>query len=193
MSSQPVPFVTPEQYLEFDRNSDTRHEYVFGEIVPVMGATPWHGLIVVNTSAAVHNRISGGLCRAFASSVRVSVNKKALYSYPDLTVVCGPFEYLDSKKDTITNPKLIVEVLSPTTRDYDMGDKARMYFGVPSLDELLLTEQDQIGIEHWRRMPNGRWSFEVVHDGQAVILLESVNCEVPVAEIYQGVEFPELS
>ena len=190
MSTQPVPYVTPEEYLEFDRKSDTRHEYVFGEIVPVTGAIPWHGLIVGNMGVAVGKRIFAGPCRMFVTSLRVCLDRQTSYGYPDVAVVCGPLEYLDDHNDTVMNPKLIAEVLSPSTRNYDLGDKARMYSRIPSLEELLLIDQGQIWIEHWRRQPNGHWDIEVVEDPQAIIRLDSLGCEAPVSEIYMGVEFP---
>ena len=191
MSTQSVTYFTPEQYLELDRNSEVRNEYIFGEIVAMAGGMPMHSLLIANTILAVGKRLSSGSCRVFDSNLRVCLHREALYSYPDATVVCGPLEFVDDKKDTVTNPKVAVEVLSRSTRNYDLGAKARMYFQVPSLTELLFIDQDQIWIEHWRRQPNGRWDVEVVHDRDAVISLESIDCEAPVSEIYAGVELNE--
>jgi len=118
------------------------------------------------------------------------VDQRSLYFYPDVTVVCGALEYVDEKRDTVTNPKVIVEVLSPTTRNYDLGDKARMYSRIPSLTVLLLIEQERISIEHWRRLSNGRWEVSNMADPQGTIHVESVGCELSVADIYSGVELP---
>jgi Uma2 family endonuclease len=112
-----------------------------------------------------------------------------VWSYPDVTVVCGPLEYADQKHETVANPKLVIEVLSPSTRNYDLGDKARMYSRIPSLAELLLIEQDKVWIEHWRRLPNGHWDVQVVTDRSATLVMDSIGCEAPIAEIYNRVEF----
>jgi Uma2 family endonuclease len=141
MSTQPVPFVSEEEYLRFDRSSEIRHEYVLGEIVPMTGATYEHGLIAINAGSALLSRLSNGPCAVVDSSVRVLLRRNSLFAYPDVTVVCQP-EFLDEKRDTVTNPKLMVEVLSPTTRNYDLGDKTRAYLELSSLTDLLLVEQD---------------------------------------------------
>jgi len=107
-----------------------------------------------------------------------------------VTVVCGALEYVDEKRDTVTNPKVIVEVLPPTTRNYDLGDKARMYSRIPSLTDLLLIEQERVSVEHWRRLVNGHWEISNIADRQETIHIESVGCELSVADIYSGVELP---
>src|ERR1039457_2748245 len=123
MSSQPVPCVTPEEYLKFDRSSEFRHEYVFGEIVQMVAGTYEHGLIEANSIYTLKNLLSKKPCSVVGASVRVMLHRDTLYSYPDATVVCGQPEFVDEKGDTLINPKLIVEVLSPNTRNYDLGDK----------------------------------------------------------------------
>ena len=190
MSTQSVPLVTPEEYLAYDRASEVKNEYVFGEIVSMAGASPWHSLLAANALGVFYKQLSGGKCRVFDSSLRVCLDQHSSYAYPDVTVVCGVLEYVDEKKDTAANPKVIVEVLSPTTRNYDLGDKARMYSRIPSLTDLLLIAQDRVSIEHWRRLPNGHWEIGAVEDRQASIQIESVACALSVAEIYAGVELP---
>jgi Uma2 family endonuclease len=188
MATEPASFVSAEEYLEFDRKSEIRNEYVFGEIVAMAGGTPWHSRIAANTVFALNKTLFGGRCGVFDANLRVCVNKEASYAFPDVTVVCGPMEYLDEKKDTIVNPKVVIEVLSPATRNYDFGDKARMYFRIASLSDLLLIEQREVRVEHWRRQPNG-WDVEVVQDLAATMSIESIGCDVLVSEIYSGVEF----
>src|SRR5271166_5060025 len=190
MSTQSLPLVTPEEYLNYDRASDVNNEYVFGEIVAVGGGSPWHSLLAANVVSSLHRQLSSGTCRVFSSSLRVCVDQRSLYSYPDVTVVCGALEYVDEKRDTVTNPKVIVEVLPPTTRNYDLGDKARMYSRIPSLTDLLLIEQERVSVEHWRRLVNGHWEISNIADRQETIHIESVGCELSVADIYSGVELP---
>jgi Uma2 family endonuclease len=186
MSAQSVPLITPEEYLEFDRASDVNNEYVSGEIAPMTGGTPWHGLLTANVAHLLNKSLFGGPCLVFSSSLRVCVDRQTLYSYPDVTVVCGALEYVDGKKDTVTNPRIVVEVLSPSTRNYDLGDKARAYWRIPSLSDLFFIEQDRIGVEHWRKLPNSHWELETVAERQATIQIESAGCELAVAEIYSG-------
>ena len=123
MATQPVPHLTAEEYLEFDRNSEFRNQYIYGEVAPRVGGTPWHSLISGNAVYEFRNRFSAHGCRVFDSSLRVCLNRKTSYAYPDTTVVCGELEYSDEEEDTVSNPKIVVEVLSPTTKNYDLGPK----------------------------------------------------------------------
>jgi|ERR1035441_1105071 Uma2 family endonuclease len=189
MATRQLPYFTPEQYLEFERNSDTRNEYISGEIFPVESGTPAHSLIGANTIVAIATRLSTDRCKVYSSSLRVCVDRKSLYVYPDVTVVCGKLEYTDERKDTITNPNIIVEVLSPTTLDYNLGPKARMYWKIASLTDLLFIDQQKVWIEYWFRSPGGKWDnreFESLND---VVHIESTGSGFPVAEIYAGIEF----
>jgi Uma2 family endonuclease len=190
MATQSVPHFTPEQYLEFDRNSEFRNEYIYGEIVPMVGATPWHSLISNNVGREFSIRFLAHGCRTFDASLRVCLNREAIYAYPDATVVCGQLEYLDDKKDTVTNPKIVVEVLSPTTKNYDLGQKLRMYWSIASLTDVLLIDQGRVWLEYWYRVPGGEWSKRVLENLDNILRIESGNCEIPVAELYAGVEFP---
>jgi Uma2 family endonuclease len=190
MATSTFPYVTPEQYLEYDRNSESRNEYIYSEIVPAEAVTESHSLIVANVIVGLKNRLSGRPCRVYASGPRTSLDPKKGYVYPDITVVCGQTEYLDSKKDTITNPKIAVEVLSPSTMNKDLGIKARLYWKVTSLTDLLFIEQESIGIEYWQRASNGEWKKTVIEDPAGILKIESANIEIPVAEIYAGVELP---
>jgi len=193
MATQSLPYVTPEQYLEFDRASEFNNEYLFGEIITIGGGTPWHARIIANAIRELGNRLSDGPCGVFSSSLRVALNPKTGYVYPDVTVVCGELEYVDGHEDTITNPKLVVEVLSPTTRNHDLGDKARLYWKVPSLSDVIFVEQDRIGIEHWHRTSDGGWRSTDMEDPDGILSIESLNSKIPVAQLYQGVKLPAAS
>jgi Uma2 family endonuclease len=190
MSTPALPYVTPEQYLEFDRSSDRTHEYLFGEIIPVESGTVAHSLIGANSLVAIANRLSTDSCRAYNPNLRVCVDRKSSYVYPDVTVVCGKLEYTDGRQDTVTNPKIIVEVLSPTTLNYDLGAKTRMYWKIASLTDLLFIDQEKVWIEYWFRSPGGKWDhleFESLSDTVHIV---SSAIDIPVTEIYAGVELP---
>jgi Uma2 family endonuclease len=121
MATVPLPFVTPEQYLAYDRQSDERNEYLYGEIQPVQGATLRHAQLAMNAGIASGKRLSDSACSAFSSSLRVSLDPKDGYVYPDVTVLCGKPEYLGKDEDIVTNPKLVIEVLSPSTMNRDLA------------------------------------------------------------------------
>ena len=190
MATRSLPYVTPEQYLEFDRNSEFKNEYIFGEVVCMAGGSPRHARIIANAIRELGIRLSEGPCGVFSSELRVTLNPKTGYVYPDVTVACGELEYVDGHEDTITNPKLVVEVLSPTTRNHDLGDKARLYWKVPSLSDVIFIEQSRIGIEHWHRSSDGGWRNTELEDPDGLLTLESLNCQIPVTKFYLGVKLP---
>jgi Uma2 family endonuclease len=187
MSSQPATYVTPEEYLERERLAETKHEYVNGQIVAMAGGTPNHALIAANIIIGIGSRVRGS-CGVYTADLRVCVKWGDLITYPDVTVVCGPLEFAADKRDTITNPTIVVEVLSPSTRSFDCIEKSRRYRMLPSLKEYLLVEQTPVDIEHFRRLSNGHWEINTIQDASAVIRLESIGCDLPVSDIYRGVE-----
>jgi Uma2 family endonuclease len=183
------PHLTPEEYFEIDRDSESKYEYMFGEMIKVQGGSPRHSLITANTCIALGRRLAGGACRVFDSSLRVCLDRTmSFYVYPDLTVVEGPLEYLEDRDETVANPRVVVEVLSPVMRNLELGDKARMYTRVPSLTDLLMIEQDGIGVEHWVRRAGDHWYVALLKDRDAIVGIESIHCEIPLAEIYVGVD-----
>jgi Uma2 family endonuclease len=191
MATASLPYVTLEQYLEYDRNSEFRNEYIHGEIIPMEAGMPFHSLIGMNAGRQLGNRLTETSCRVFNPELRVSLDPKLGCVYPDVTVVCGELEHLDAKKDTITNPKIVVEVLSPSTRNYDLAVKFRLYWKVPSLTDMIFIEQDKVGVEHWFRLPGGKWDYTLVDNLDNILRIESAGCEIPLSQIYAGVEFPK--
>ena len=174
--------------MEFDRKAETKHEYVHGEIIAMAGGTPQHGYIATNIATALVQLLGGRNCWVFNSDVRVSVRSGQLITYPDVSVVCGQPQYTDERRDTLANPVLIAEVLSPSTRNFDCGEKARLYRMLPSLSEFILVEQAPADIERWRRLPNGNWEVAAFRDRDAVVDLASLNCELSVEAVYRNVE-----
>ncbi len=185
MATQPLTLVTPEEYLEFDRKSDLRNEYIDGEVVPRAGATESHGTVVVNAIMALSGRLRGSSCRVIVDGPRLCLDGRRLYVYPDIMVTCGQREYLDEKKDILLNPKLVIEVLSPSTRDYDLGGKRIKYCNVPSIEELLFIEPDATWVEHWCRRSDGHWETKIMDQG-SVLKLDSIGIELPVVEFYNA-------
>jgi Uma2 family endonuclease len=185
----PAHYLTPEQYLRFERESEFRHEYFEGQMILMAGGTPRHSLIIQNVGIAVGRRLpDDSPCLAFNNDLRTSVHWDNLITYPDFQVVCGEIEYAEFDRNTILNPTFVVEVLSPSTAKHDRGKKLEYYKGCASIREYLLIEPDPVAIEHGWRTPNGGWSTETVREMDREIELGSIGVTVPVAEIYRGAE-----
>lgn len=158
---------TYEEYLAFERDSDTKHEFVAGEISAMAGGNARHSALAFRIGGALYNALLPG-CTAFQSDMRLRVLATGRATYPDVSMVCGPIEFdpADPRQTTITNPTLLIEVLSPTTEEVDRGDKWRDYQRIPSLQEYVLVSQDP-RIEIYRRMASGSWEYLDVREGTA--------------------------
>jgi Uma2 family endonuclease len=184
--------LTPAEYLEIERAADHKSEFFAGEMFAMAGASPPHVLITSNVSGELHAQLKGRPCRVYSSDLRVRVSETGLYTYPDVVVVCGEQQFDDEKGDTLLNPTLIVEVLSPTTEAYDRGDKFDHYRRLPSLREYLLIAQDRQRIERYVRQGEGPdWLLTAVNQG--AVSIPSVGCELRLADIYDKVELPEAT
>jgi Uma2 family endonuclease len=188
ISSVPITHLTPEEYLELERAADEKHEYWYGGMYAMAGGLPPHSLIINNVQSALTNLLRDRDCLVFNADLRVSVRWDTLITYPDATIVSDPPNYVDDLRDTVTNPTLVVEVLSPSTARKDRGDKTLLYRQVPSMREILLVEPAPVWIEHYWKLPNGHWELETVTDPAAVLRLPTLDCELPVAEIYRKVD-----
>lgn len=178
-----VPKLTPQAYLEQERLAKSKSEYINGEIFAMSSASPAHNLIVMNIGAALHSQLKKRPCRVYPSDLRVQVADG--YVYPDVTVVCGQPEF--SEGDNLRNPTLIVEVLSPTTADYDLGGKFARYRQLPSLREYVLVAQDKTHLMHYARQDENHWLLTEITDPQAVLKLPGIQCSLAVAEVYEKV------
>lgn len=183
--------LTPTQYLEIERAADYRSEFLNGEMFAMAGASFEHTRIKDNLAAACNSRFRGGPCLALTSDIRIKVQATGLYTYPDVAVICGGPEFEDSRRDTLLNPRVIVEVLSPSTEKYDRGAKFRHYQQIPSLMEYVLITQDEAVVERYMRGSEGTWILTTVTGLDGALTLASVPVTVPLAEIYEGVAFPE--
>ena len=188
MSANPTTFVTPEEYLERELQADYKSEYFNGEVFAMAGGTPPHAAIIINVAGELRQRLKGKPCQVY-SDLRLRVAPTGLYTYPDAMVICGDLQLAEGRKDTVMNPVLIVEVLSESTQDYDRGQKFQHYRTLPSLIDYLTIAQDRPHIEHWtRQSPTSGLLTEFADLGQ-VIPLASINCILPLAEIYDKIEW----
>jgi Uma2 family endonuclease len=174
--------MTPEEYLTFERASDGKHEYYRGETFAMSGGTPAHSLIAMNLARELGNALRRSPCQVHSSDLRIRVSATGLYTYPDLSVVCGGLEFDDEHHDTLLNPRVIFEVLSPSTESYDRGKKFENYRMISSLMDYVLVRQDEAVVEHYARQQDG-WLLRTLRAGDT-LRLESIGCEAAVDEIY---------
>ena len=190
MSSQRTTLLTPEEYLEIERRAERKSEYFEGEMFAMAGASYAHVVIVDNLNYELKLRLKAGPCRVHSSDLRLRVAPNGLYTYPDVMVICGGPEFADDRRDTVVNPFLIVEVLSESTQAYDRGKKFDQYRTLPSLREYLLVSQDAPRIEQWTRQPDDNWLMAETSGMDASIRLASIDCVLPLAGIYDQIEWP---
>ena len=181
---------TPQEYLALERKSETRNEYYNGEIFAMAGASREHNLIVANLLRDIGNQLEDRPCESYPSHMRVSIEATGLYTYPDVSVVCGEPRFQDREVDTLLNPTVIVEVLSPSTEAYDRGDKFRHYRRIDSLREFVLISQDRMMVERYTRQGKD-WVLSDMTDPDQVLKLESIGCQIPLNRIYAKITFPE--
>lgn len=188
---QKKPFVTPEEYLCLERAADYKSEYYAGEIFPMAGASATHSAINASVTGELYSLLKGDRCATYDSNLRIAVAATGLYTYPDASVICGPLELVPGHDDMITNPTLIVEVLSDSTEAYDRGKKFAHYRTLPSFAEYVLVSQKEPLVEVFFRQGDGTWQLTPVRGREAVVRLQSLGVELRLAEVYDRVEFPE--
>ena len=189
MASQPRTPLTAEEYLALERKAETKSEFYNGEVFAMAGASRDHILIAVNISSSLNGQLKERPCRVFSSDLRVKVAPSGLYTYPDVVVVCGDVQVEDSHGDTVLNPTVIVEVLSPSTEGYDRGKKFGFYRKLDSLKEYLLVSQDKCLVEHYVRQPDDTWLLSESDRLEDALKLPSIDCTLVVSDVYHKVTF----
>jgi Uma2 family endonuclease len=191
MATQPKSFLTPEQYLEIERKAERKSEYLDGKMFAMAGAREAHNLLAGNLFAALHGHTRGRPCRVYASDMRIHIKSTGLHTYPDISAVCGERRFVDGQTDTLLNPGLIVEVLSPTTEVYDRGRKFEHYQSIESLREYLLVSSDRVHADLYSRRNEGRWLLTSAHRLEDSLTLESVGARIVLSDLYDQVEFAD--
>jgi Uma2 family endonuclease len=191
---KPLPHkISEEEYLAFDRASEFKHEYVNGEIIDMAGASWEHGLIVGNSVTAFNNLLADKPCYVNPQDLRVKATMFHSYRYPDIAIVCGDPIFADEKFDTIVNPIILIEVLSPSTETEDRGKKLREYRQIETLQEYLLISQDSPRIERYLRQTEGDWLYSDSSGLESKIALPSIGVTLALSDVYKKVSFPEES
>jgi Uma2 family endonuclease len=181
---------TIQEYLRFEEKATERHEFHDGEILAMSGGTYAHSRINMNVGGLLHARLKGHPCHPLDSNMRVRIPNRLRYLYPDTSILCDrpAFDPDDPKQTTITNPRLVVEVLSDSTESYDRGAKFELYRQIPSLHEYVLISQREPLVETFLRQPDGAWLFHACKGIEATVMLRSLEIKLPLTEIYAGVE-----
>ncbi len=192
MSAHPDQKITPEEYLRIERAAEFKSEYYGGYMYAMSGASYTHSIVKGNLEFELRNRLKKRDCAVLSSDLRVLVSPSGLYTYPDVLVVCDKPQFADGLRDTLTNPIVIVEVLSPSTELHDRDFKARHYRTVESMQEYVLVSQKEARVEVHQRQGSGKWILSDFAGLDAVCKLESVDCEIPLSAVYLGVTFEEV-
>jgi Uma2 family endonuclease len=180
---------SPEEYLAIEVESEEKHEFRDGEMIPMAGATPNHNRIARNLCTTMTVGLEGQLLEVFIADQRLWIPEKRLYTYPDVMVIQGQLELQPGRKDTVMNPLLIVEVLSKSTAVYDREEKFRAYRTIPTFQEYVLVDQYSQHIEHYVKVGAKKWNFQEYDETDTVVQLSSVDLELAIGDIYDKVEF----
>ena len=178
---------TPEEYLELERQAEYKSEFADGEIFALAGASRAHNLILLNCGAEIRQQLRGRACETYPSDMRIQLAASARYFYPDVVVACGELDFANEVQDTLSNPTLIIEILSPSTEGYDRGEKFKQYRTLDSLQTYVLVAQHEPLIEVFERQ-EGHWLFSE-YKGLKKVPLPSIGCELLLREVYDRVDF----
>ena len=191
MATEPKTFLTPEQYLEIERKAEFKSEYYNGEMFAMAGASLTHNRLVAAVMRELGQQLRHGACEVLASDMKVAIRATGIYAYPDASVCCGKPQLLDGQKDTLLNPTLIVEVLSPSTEAYDRGRKFEHYRSIEAFTSYLLVSSDRVHVDLFTRQADGRWLLASYDRLEDAIDLQSIGCSLALADLYERVEFGE--
>lgn len=189
MASSPITKVTAEEYLALDREAEFRSEFIDGEIIAMSGGSMRHARLAGSMFGQFYVALQGSECEAFNSDFRVRASSQ-IYVYPDVVVVCGRPVLADERQDILLNPRVIVEVLSPSTEHHDRGVKFQNYRTIETLRDYILVAQNPVRIEQYTRGQANTWTLREYQEIGDMLLIESVGISLPIARIYERIEFP---
>ena len=178
--------ISEQDYLELERASSIRHEYADGEIFAMSGGTIEHSSVVASIGGEIRAALQGGRCRVLTSDMRINIPATGRYVYPDGSIGCARPQFVDEHRDTLVNPRVIIEVLSDSTEGYDRGDKFAQYRSVASIEEYVLASQKEPKIEVFTRQADASWMLRVYGPGERVAL-KSLECVIEVDRVYLDV------
>ena len=180
---------TLEEYLALEAQAEYKSEYFQGEIFAMAGGSYNHNVIAGNLYAALHQFLAPKDCTAFTGDMRILVKKRELYTYPDVLVVCGRPKFASGRTDTLTNPMIIVEVLSKSTQAYDRGQKFEFYRSIDTFADYVLIDQERVHIEYFHKFKDGRWVLTELTTPDATLTLETIDFAIPLHQIYHKADW----
>lgn len=193
MSTQPNETYTVEKYLAYERESETKHEYHAGEIFAMSGASREHNLVNAALSRLIGNQLLETSCEEYYGDMRVKIDRTGLYTYPDGVVTCEEPRFEDAEVDTLLNPQVLFEILSPSTEGYDRGKKFSHYRQIDSLRDYVLIAQDEPLVERYNRRAEGEWSLTDAKGLDASLTISTINLTLPLQDLYAKVRFNETN
>ncbi len=188
LSQKEKHFYTLEEYLVLEKKAEYKSEYHQGKIVAMAGASLEHNRIAGNVHAALHRALRTRPCDVFMSDLRVWIAPEKRYTYPDVMVICGQPQFAEGRTDTVSNPKIIIEVLSESTAGRDRGDKFYAYWALDTFEEYVLIDQYRLRVEYFRRVDESLWEIRVYTKTEQALRLPALELEIPLNEIYRGVK-----
>jgi Uma2 family endonuclease len=177
---------TEDEYLQMERASPLKHEYYRGEIFAMSGAGNRHNIIFSNLFGTIAYSLKGKPCRPFGSDMRVHIPENTLYTYPDISIFCRDLLDMSMDEDNVEGPAVIIEILSPSTKNYDRGEKFRLYRDIPSLREYIMVDSENLYIEAFSVNENGLWELKEYKKTNDILEIKTVAISVALAEIYEG-------
>lgn len=180
--------MTEDEYLKFADESDIKHEFVNGKIIAMTGATIRHNVIINNISYSITGQLANKKCLVTTNDTRIKIQIKESYRYPDIVVVCGKIEYLENRKDTLTNPIVLIEVLSPSTALIDYNQKLDEYTQIPPLQEYIIISQHDYKAERYLRQTGEDWLYSRAKGLDGLLHILSIDCQLALSEVYQKLD-----
>ncbi len=189
MGILPLKYITELEYLEQEILSLEKHEYFEGEIFAMSGASIPHNKIFSNLFLSVGNKLKGKPCQPYGSDLRIHIPKNSLFTYPDLSIICGDIETSENSFDTVTNPTVLFEILSPSTRNYDLGQKFELYRQIDSLKEYILIDSESVKILKYVRNNDNTWLLSEKNQITDILKINTLEIELTIFDIYDNVKF----
>ena len=180
--------ISIEEYLEMENAATEKHEYYRGEIFAMSGAKVPHNIVAGNLFGELGLKLKGKKCRPFGSDARVHIEKNTLFTYPDISIICGEVITFNNDDYNVLNPTVIIEVLSKSTKNYDRGEKFKLYRDIETLKEYIMVDSENIHIEVFRLNANRHWELEEYKDLTEKLAIKAIDESILVSEIYDGVK-----
>jgi len=191
MNTKEVQYMTVDEYFQLEEASPEKHEYVQGEVYAMSGASFVHNQIVSNVHGNIFKHLEDSSCRVFGSDLKIHVKTESAFVYPDLSIICDGAQFLEGRNDIVTNPSVLIEVLSESTEAYDRGKKFMLYRQIPSLKEYIIIASTWLSVERFRKNEQGAWELNEYNQLENAVLIETIHFTLPLKNIYRDVQLPE--